>query len=96
MDEEILEEDGKIYEILVGEKGDPIKPYKKNLDMGLLVGPFLQQKQDKTFKKKWTAEINNWQRIYEALEGASQSPETNEKKQEIIAKIKLVEEAFEE
>ncbi|MEH7481916.1 tRNA (adenine(22)-N(1))-methyltransferase TrmK [Neobacillus drentensis] len=94
IDEEILEEDGKIYEILIGEKGDPNKPYKKNLDMGLLVGPFLLKKQDETFKKKWTAEINNWQRIYEALEGASQSPETNEKKQEMIAKIKLVEEAL--
>ncbi|MFL6561403.1 MAG: tRNA (adenine(22)-N(1))-methyltransferase TrmK, partial [Bacillus sp. (in: firmicutes)] len=94
IDEEILEEDGKIYEILIGEKGDPNKPYKKNLDMGLLVGPFLLQKQDKTFKKKRTAEINNWQRIYEALESASQSPETNEKKQEMIAKIKLVEEAL--
>ena len=64
MDEEILEEDGKIYEILIGEKGDPYKPYKTNLDMGLLVGPFLVQKQDKTFKKKWTAEMKNWQRIY--------------------------------
>lgn len=94
IDEEILEEDGKIYEILISERGDPYKPYNTNLDLGLLVGPFLVQKQDTTFKKKWTAEINNWQRIYEALEGASQSPETIEKKQEMIAKIKLVEEAL--
>jgi tRNA (adenine22-N1)-methyltransferase len=94
IDEEILEEDGKIYEILIGEKGDPIKPYKTNLDMGLLVGPFLVEKQDKTFKKKWTSEMKNWQRIFEALEGATQSSETVEKKQEIIAKIKLVEEVL--
>ncbi len=94
IDEEILEEDGKIYEILIGERGDPYKPYNTNLDMGLLVGPFLVQKQDKTFKRKWTAEMKNWQRIYEALEGATQSLETLEKKREIIDKIKLVEEAL--
>jgi tRNA (adenine22-N1)-methyltransferase len=94
IDEEILEEDGKIYEILIGEKGDSHKPYKKNPEMGLLVGPYLVQKQDITFKKKWTAEMKNWQRIFGALEGAAQSPETMEKKQEIISKIRLVEEAL--
>lgn len=92
--EEILEEDGKIYEILIGEKGDPYEPYSTDQDLGLLVGPFLVQKQDKTFKRKWTAEMKNWERIYEALENAAQSPETLEKKQEIIAKIKLVKEAL--
>jgi tRNA (adenine22-N1)-methyltransferase len=92
--EEILEEDGKVYEILIGEKGDPYKPYKTNLDMGLLVGPFLVRKQSDTFKKKWSAEMNNWQRIYGALEGANQSPDTIEKKQEILDKMKLVEEAL--
>jgi tRNA (adenine22-N1)-methyltransferase len=94
VDEEILEEDGKIYEILIGERGDPQRPYKKNLNMGLLLGPYLVQKQDQTFKKKWTAEMKNWLRIFEALEGATQSTETSEKKQEITAKIKLAEEAL--
>jgi tRNA (adenine22-N1)-methyltransferase len=94
IDEEILEEDGKIYEILIGEKGDSHKPYQKNPEMGLLVGPYLVQKQGITFKKKWTAEMKNWQRIFGALEGAAQSPETMEKKQEIISKIRLVEEAL--
>jgi len=92
--EEILEEDGKIYEILIGERGDPNKPYNKNQDLGLLVGPLLVQKQDETFKKKWTTELKNWERIYEALENAAQSPETLDKKQEIIGKIKLVKEAL--
>ncbi|MEH7074072.1 tRNA (adenine(22)-N(1))-methyltransferase [Neobacillus drentensis] len=92
--EEILEEDGKIYEVLIGEKGDPYKPYKNNKTMGLLVGPYLVQKQGQTFKKKWRTEMKNWQRIYEALEGAAQSPENIEKKQEILEKIKLAEEAL--
>jgi len=92
--EEILEEDGKIYEILIGEKGDPYEPYSTDQELGLLVGPFLVQKQDKTFQRKWTAEMKNWERIYEALENAAQSPETLEKKLEIIGKIKLVKETL--
>jgi tRNA (adenine22-N1)-methyltransferase len=92
--EEILEEDGKIYEILIGEKGDPYNPYRTNQDLALLVGPFLVHNQDQTFKKKWTAEIKNWERIYQALENAAQTPETVEKKQEILGKIKLVKEAL--
>jgi tRNA (adenine22-N1)-methyltransferase len=38
--------------------------------------------------------MKNWERIYEALENAAQSPETLEKKQEVIGKIKLVKEAL--
>ncbi|MFF2447582.1 tRNA (adenine(22)-N(1))-methyltransferase [Neobacillus sp. NPDC058068] len=94
VDEEIIEEDGKIYEILIAEKGDPDKPYKTNKDMGLLLGPFLVKNQDAAFRKKWTAEKKNWQRIYGALEGAAETAETIEKKQELLNKIKLIEEAL--
>ena len=31
-DEEILEEDGKIYEILIAETGEPLKPYENQRD----------------------------------------------------------------
>ncbi|MFJ5715398.1 tRNA (adenine(22)-N(1))-methyltransferase [Neobacillus sp. NPDC093127] len=92
--EEIIEEDGKIYEILIGEKGDPYKPYRTNVDMGLLLGPFLVKKQDAAFRKKWAAEKENWQCIYGALEGAAETAETNEKRQELVNKMKLVEEAL--
>ncbi|ETI65949.1 tRNA (adenine(22)-N(1))-methyltransferase [Neobacillus vireti] len=92
--EEIIEEDGKIYEILIAEKGDPDNPYKTNKDMGLLLGPFLVKNQDAAFRKKWTAEKKNWQRIYGALEGAAETAETIEKKQELLNKIKLIEEAL--
>ncbi len=92
--EEIIEEDGKIYEVLAGEKGDAEKPYGENREMELLMGPFLFRKQNTAFQKKWLAEIKNWQRIYDQLEQAGQSPETEEKKQELKIKIKLVEEAL--
>jgi tRNA (adenine22-N1)-methyltransferase len=95
IEEEIMEEDGKIYEVLIAEQGDPIKPYQSKRDWGLLLGPYLVQKKADAFKKKWSAEKNNWLRIYDALEGATKSKETLEKRQELLAKIKIVEEALE-
>ncbi|MDF2791410.1 MAG: SAM-dependent methyltransferase, partial [Neobacillus sp.] len=93
--EEILEEDNKIYEILVAEKGDPLKPYRNvRIETGLLVGPFLLQRKEMTFKKKWVFEKNNWKRIYEQLEIAAPTVETEEKKQEVAKKISLVEEVL--
>ncbi|MBI0576375.1 tRNA (adenine-N(1))-methyltransferase [Neobacillus cucumis] len=93
--EEILEEDGKIYEVLVAENGDTFKPYKNTqLELGLLVGPFLLHKKDETFKKKWHMEKENWKRIYSQLEGAAATEETEQKKQELFEKIKMVEEAL--
>lgn len=90
--EEIIEEDSKIYEILVAEKGDPLKPYRDiQVETGLLVGPFLLQRKEEAFKKKWALEKKNWKRIYEQLESAASSAETEEKKQEIMNKITLVE-----
>lgn len=91
VNEEIIEEDGKIYEILIAEKGDPKRPYRSNLEAGLLLGPFLVQKQTPPFKKKWAMERKNWKRIYEQLEFTAETSETIEKKQELIEKIKLVE-----
>ncbi|WML46400.1 tRNA (adenine(22)-N(1))-methyltransferase TrmK [Neobacillus sp. PS3-40] len=94
--EEILEEDGKIYEILVAEKGEPERPYSTQKEAGLLLGPFLLQKREEPFKKKWSLEIANWQRIYEQLENASKTAETVQKKHELLLTIKLVEEVLAE
>jgi tRNA (adenine22-N1)-methyltransferase len=90
--EEIIEEDSKIYEILVAERGDPLKPYRDmNLETGLLVGPFLLLRKESAFRKKWSLEKKNWKRIYEQLESAAPSAETEEKKEEVSEKITLVE-----
>jgi len=98
--EEILEEDGKIYEVLVAEKGkhapDPLKPYGDSLEEGLLLGPYLVKEHHPVFKKKWLNEKNNWQRIYHQLDKAVQTPETIEKKQELLHKMKLVEEVIDD
>ncbi|KAF0818355.1 tRNA (adenine(22)-N(1))-methyltransferase [Bacillus sp. ZZV12-4809] len=91
--EEILEEDGKIYEILGAEKGEPLKPYK-NKEQGLLMGPFLMEQKSAAFQNKWLSEMKNWERILHQLEKAAYSSETEERKQELKQKIKMAEEVL--
>lgn len=93
--EEILEEDGKIYEVLVAELGDPLRPYdKSHLQSLLLMGPFLASKKDVPFIKKWKSEADNWKRIIENLDNAANTPENEEKKRELQEKIQMVEEVM--
>jgi tRNA (adenine22-N1)-methyltransferase len=92
--EEILEEDGKVYEILVAEKGNPLQPYSENQDLELLLGPYLMKLKTKAFQKKWRMEIESWKRICEQLEKAVSSEETTRKKQELLEQIRLVEEVL--
>ena len=95
INEEIIEEDGKIYEVLVAEKGDPHKPYQQaEIGKGLLFGPFLLGSKEPAFLKKWNQELKNWLRIYEQLEAASSSDETEARKQEIVSKIKMAKEVL--
>lgn len=90
--EEIIEEEGKIYEILVAEQGNPLKPYGPELETELLVGPFLRKKKGNVFVKKWKMEVENWHKIIAQLEKASASEETMQKKQELLQMINWVEE----
>lgn len=90
--EEIIEEEGKIYEILVAEQGNPLKPYGPELETELLVGPFLRKKKGNAFVKKWKIEVENWHKIIAQLEKASASEETMQKKQELLQMINWVEE----
>lgn len=94
IEEQILEEDGKIYEVLAAEKGDARKPYQANQEAELLMGPFLMKRQESVFKRKWNGEMENWRRIIRQLDQAAQTPETMGKKQELIKKINLVEEVL--
>ncbi|MEH7124559.1 tRNA (adenine(22)-N(1))-methyltransferase TrmK [Bacillus sp. JJ1773] len=92
--EEILEEDEKIYEILVAEKGDSKERRELDLQKELLFGPFLLKQKSVIFKKKWLGELKNWQRILAQLENAAATEETIEKKNELIEKIKMAEEVL--
>ncbi|KKI88583.1 SAM-dependent methyltransferase [Bacillus sp. SA1-12] len=95
IDEEILEEDHKIYEILVAEKGDPLLPYQSiSQEANLLLGPILARKKSPVFIKKWSQEYNHWKTIVQKLEQAGHTFENNEKYRELTNKMKLVEEVL--
>ena len=91
--EEIIEEDEKIYEILVAEKGDSQKPYRTIGEVGLLVGPYLAKQKNKVFIKKWTNEIKKLEKILQQVNEATDKEQMNVKQKEIeqkIAKIRSV------
>lgn len=86
LDEEILEEDDKIYEILVLQRGQ-----MELSTAEILFGPKLSQRKSPAFMKKWQREKDNWQRVLQSIEGAEQTPEIEEKRAELMALIRLVE-----
>lgn len=92
--EEILEEDGKIYEILSAIKGDPASPYQENPEKEILFGPYLLKQKNTAFLKKWESELKNWQRILSKLDKAEESESTLLKKAELIKKISMAKEVL--
>ncbi|MGM9927940.1 MAG: tRNA (adenine(22)-N(1))-methyltransferase [Bacillus sp. (in: firmicutes)] len=94
VDETILEEDGKIYEILVAEKGDGLSVYSDKQESELLLGPFLMKECSDVFRKKWTAEMKHWKNIIEQLEKSGKTDSSQEKQQQLNKYISFVEEAL--
>lgn len=87
MDEKILEEDGKIYEVLVAEPSTA--PIKLTFQDRLL-GPVLSKEKSPVFHKKWKQEYNQWVKILNQIEQAGDTSHLNDKKQELLVKMKLV------
>lgn len=94
INEEILIEDEKIYEILAAEQGDPAEGYGEDREAGLLLGPYLKKEQNEAFKQKWSGEKANWLRIIHQLERAEDNPQNQAKLQELLKNVELVEEAL--
>ena len=92
-DEEILEEDGKIYEILIAESGEPLKPYENQRDLNIQFGPFLLKQHDPVFVKKWTQEKIHFEKIIEQMD-ASGNNRLEEKRNEILAQMRVIEEVL--
>ncbi|KMK75968.1 tRNA (adenine(22)-N(1))-methyltransferase [Alkalihalobacillus pseudalcaliphilus] len=93
IDEVIIEEDEKIYEVLVAEKGHDLI-YDENRDAKLLLGPFLMKEASLTFIKKWTNEQKHWTQILHRLEQANESEDNQKKKAELKKKIQMVQEVI--
>ncbi|MEG9297257.1 tRNA (adenine(22)-N(1))-methyltransferase TrmK [Mangrovibacillus sp. Mu-81] len=93
--EEIIEEDGKVYEILTADRGEPLRPYhEEGHQKGLLLGPFLMQQKNEAFQKKWMQERAQWKKILSNMEKAEQTGVLNERKVELMNKIQMVEEVL--
>ncbi|MED4463886.1 tRNA (adenine(22)-N(1))-methyltransferase [Metabacillus fastidiosus] len=93
--EQIIEEDDKIYEILVAERGEVNKPYiNKNIDAAILTGPFLMEEKNDVFKKKWSLECEHWKKIVQQLNAAAATREKRVKQKELERKIQLIEEVL--
>ncbi|WP_459499408.1 tRNA (adenine(22)-N(1))-methyltransferase [Bacillus sp. C1] len=92
--EKIIKEDGKIYEILVGEKGDPLTPYHDDKQAELFIGPFLMKEKSAAFIEKWENELKNFQNILKQLERATNSEDTKAKRNEVAEKMKMIEEVL--
>jgi len=85
IDEVILLEDEKIYEILVLERGE------MNLsELEKLLGPVLKQQHSDVFHSKWTREVEQWGHVREALQKAEQTPEILTKSDELANLIEAV------
>ncbi|SDH48405.1 tRNA (adenine22-N1)-methyltransferase [Alteribacillus persepolensis] len=97
INEQIVEEDGRIYEILTAEKGDPLSPYgalEAQREAGVLFGPYLIKKQPAPFLKKWKREKENWKRVLQQLEHAADPALVSRKQSELERKINLLEEVL--
>ncbi|WP_413380150.1 tRNA (adenine(22)-N(1))-methyltransferase [Alkalihalobacillus sp. 1P02AB] len=94
VDEAILEEDEKIYEVLIAEKGTDHLLYKEQTEAKLLLGPFLMKQCSATFKKKWQYELKHWQQILERLEVAKETESNESRKKELKQKILMTKEAL--
>ncbi len=85
VDEEILQEDGKIYEVLVLERGTA--DYST---ADLLMGPVLRQKKSDVFQAKWQRELQEWERVMKALDKTEPTEEISKKKASIQENYELV------
>ncbi|RWZ60054.1 tRNA (adenine-N(1))-methyltransferase [Halobacillus fulvus] len=91
--EEILEENGHIYEILVAEKGDAHAPYSEvELEKELWLGPFLMRQKNEVFQKKWEEELNKKQKILEQIKQSTKDQQ--EKIKEFEQEIQWLEEVL--
>lgn len=88
-DEVILEEDGKVYEVLVLQRGE-----MKLTEAQTLLGPKLMNTKSAVFVEKWSREIANWERVKQAIANAGLTEENKLKYDELTHLIELVQEAI--
>lgn len=83
--EHILKEDGKIYEIIVMEKGQAV--YE---ELELMAGPLLLTSKTDVFIEKWESELLEWNRVLDSLEKTIETEAIKTKKVQLARHIALV------
>ena len=78
VEETILKEDNKIYEILVLERGEQSYTSEE-----LLMGPILLQQRSAVFQEKWQGELKEIERVINVLTQSAQSEEAKSKRQQL-------------
>lgn len=90
--EQIIKEDGHIYEILIASNGNGLKGYQ-DLKKEILFGPHLLREKSDTFIEKWESEKNKRLRVIEQM---NQARNINFEKIEIFKQeVKEIEEVLE-
>lgn len=96
INEIILEEEGKFYEVLAAVPGDGKAPYQSAHEMALSAGPLLMKERSPIFRKKWGKEITKQKMILVQLQRAEPSKKIVERKQNILKQIHKMEEMLNE
>lgn len=86
VDESIVKEDGKIYEVLVLERGEA--SYDEE---DLVFGPFLRVERAPAFVEKWREEHVSLRRVLESLKRAQPSATIEEKRRNVTSQIERIE-----
>lgn len=89
IDETILEENEKIYEVIVAEKADATETYS---ELEYTFGRYLLKEKNETFRKKWLSEKDKYQYILDSLQKANK--DLHEKEKQIMNKIEEIAEVL--
>ena len=89
LDEEMIKEDGKIYEVLVLQRGSMTLT-----EAEILFGPKLMANKSEIFVEKWSRELENWQRILTSIETAETTEDIVAKRNELNHLTALVQEVI--
>lgn len=94
IDEDILIENEKFYEILVAEPGNDQERYEKDREKKLMLGPHLIKDPSQVFIEKWTSEKQNWERVLKALKQGKEQESLIQRKAQIEMKLQFVQEVL--
>ncbi|MGR3741755.1 tRNA (adenine(22)-N(1))-methyltransferase [Companilactobacillus sp. DQM5] len=89
VNENILEDEGHTYEIIVAKKSDDIPDYTR---ADFLLGPILRINNNKAFEKKWRRKFLKYKNTLKGIKG-SKNPDSK-KINELEVDLKILEELF--